>query len=86
MLQNNARIENLKGIMFYEQDMLYDNHTYSGDIQIVVQVDYVSPGFGFALLNNEGLVLNEQKEVFLFKTGYRESAVIYKQNVLQKTT
>lgn len=85
MLQNNARIENLKGIMFYEQDMLYDNHTYSGDIQIVVQVDYVSPGFGFALLNNEGLALNEQKEVFLFKTGYRESTVIYKQNVLQKT-
>lgn len=84
MFQNNARIENLTGIRFYEQDILYDDHTYSGDIEIIIKADYVSPGFGIALLNNEGLSLQEQKEMFLFRTGFRESSVIYKYGYSQK--
>lgn len=84
MFQNNARIENLSGIRFYEQDILYDDHTYSGDIEIIIKADYVSPGFGIALLNNEGLSLQEQKEMFLFRTGFRESSVIYKHGYTQK--
>jgi len=84
MFQNNARIENLTGIRFYEQDVLYDDHTYSGDIEIIIKADYVSPGFGIALLNNEGLSLQEQKEMILFRTGFRESSVIYKYGYSQK--
>lgn len=84
MFQNNARIENLTGIRFYEQDILYDDHTYTGDIEIVIKADYVSPGFGIALLNNEGLSLQEQKELFLFRTGFRESSIIYKYGYSQK--
>lgn len=84
MFQNNARIENLSGVRFYEQDILYDDHIYSGDIEIIIKADYVSPGFGIALLNNEGLSLQEQKEMFLFRTGFRESSVIYKHGYTQK--
>lgn len=84
MFQNNARIENLSGVRFYEQDIIYDDHIYTGDIEIIIKADYVSPGFGIALLNNEGLSLQEQKEMFLFRTGFRESSVVYKYNFAQK--
>lgn len=84
MFQNNARIENLSGVRFYEQDIIYDDHIYTGDIEVIIKADYISPGFGIALLNNEGLSLQEQKEMFLFRTGFRESSVVYKYNHEQK--
>ena len=38
MFLNNARIEDLEGIRFYEQDVLYNNNIYTDDIEITVKV------------------------------------------------
>lgn len=84
MIQNNSRIENQNGVLFYEQDILYDDHVYTEDIEINFVVDYLSPGFGIALLNNEGMPLKDQKEVFLFKIGQREASIFYKSAIEQK--
>lgn len=85
MLNKSARIEELSGIRFYEQDIIYDDHAYSGDIEILIQGSYLSPGFGVAILNNEGMALKNQKEVYLVKTGMREATVYYKNGLIQKT-
>ena len=84
MLNRNARIEELSGIRFYEQDIIYDDHAYSGDIEIVIQGSYLSPGFGIAILNNEGMALQNQKEIYLLKTGMREATAYYKNGLIQK--
>jgi hypothetical protein len=78
MFQQNCRIEKFNGIRFYEQDILYDDYIYSNDIQIVLNVNYVSPGIGIALMNNEGMSLQEQKDIYLFRLGYREATVVYR--------
>ena len=85
MFQNTSRIENIKGLRFYEQDILYDNYTYSEDIELVIDAQYLSPGFGIILLNNEGLTISEQKEMFLFRVGYHEASIIYKYEFEQDT-
>lgn len=84
MIQNNSRIENHKGILFYEQDILYDDHVYTEDIEIDFEIDYLSPGFGIVLFNNEGMPLRDQKEMFLLKIGQREASIFYKSNIEQK--
>lgn len=84
MIQNNARISDLKGLVFYEQDIVYDDHIYTEDMDIIIGLDYISPGFGIALMNSEGLPLGEQKETYLFKVGHREVSIYYKNTVEQK--
>lgn len=55
MIQYNSRVKmNDVGIRFYEQDLLYDDYLYSGDIDIDLNLEYASPGFGVALIDNEG--------------------------------
>ena len=54
MLQYNSRITIDNGIRFYEQDILYDDYLYSGDIDITLHLTYANPGFGIALIDNEG--------------------------------
>lgn len=51
---SNSRVEVNGGIKFYEQDLLYDDYLFSGDIDINVTLDYANPGFGVALIDNEG--------------------------------
>jgi hypothetical protein len=84
LFERNSRTEEFNGIRFYEQDILFDDYIYSGDIQVSFDLDYITPGIGIALMNNEGLPIAEQKESYLFKLGYRESSVIYRLVSVQK--
>ena len=77
MLQENCRIENFNGYKFYEQDILFDNYMFSNDIQLTVDLDYVSPGFGIALVDNEGSSIKEKRFAYLFKIGYKEASIYY---------
>ena len=77
MLQENCRIEKFNGYRFYEQDILYDDYMFSNDIQLTVDLDYVSPGFGIALIDNEGFSIKEKRFAYLFKIGYREASIYY---------
>lgn len=78
MLQPTSRIELDNGIVFYEQDVLYDNHIYIGDLDITLNIEYANSGFGIILANSEGNTLSEKKEVLLFKIGNRSAEIIYK--------
>lgn len=77
MLQENCRIENFSGYKFYEQDILFDDYMFSNDIQLTVDLDYVSPGFGIALVDNEGSSIKEKRFAYLFKIGYKEASIYY---------
>ena len=65
MIQYNSRINVNNGIEFYEQDILYDDYLYSGDIDITLKIDYANPGFGVALIDNEGNSIINSKALIL---------------------
>lgn len=77
MLQHNCRIEKFNGIKFYEKDVLYDDYVFTNDIQITVDVTYITPGFGIALMDNEGYSIKEKSSTYLFKIGYKEASIYY---------
>lgn len=81
MLLSNSRIINNEKIHFYEQDILLDDHIYSGNIQVTLNVDYVSPGIGIALISDEGLSLSEDGETYLFKIGHSDYSLIHRLGV-----
>ena len=73
MIQYNSRIEVNNGIRFYEQDMLYDDYLYSGDIDITLNIEYANPGFGVALIDNEGnSIINSKALIFKLGSGIFE--------------
>ena len=73
MIQYNGRIEVKNGIKFYEQDMLYDDYLYSGDIDVTLNIDYANPGFGVALIDNEGnSIINSKALIFKLGSGIFE--------------
>ena len=73
MLQYNSRITIDNGIKFYEQDILYDDYLYSGDIDIALNLTYANPGFGIALINNEGnSIINSNAILFKLSNGVFE--------------
>lgn len=85
MLLPTSRIELDNGIRFYEQDMLIDDYIYTGNLLVNIDIEYLTPGFGIALLSSEGLSLKDKEEVLLFRFGYKEASVIYKNKDIQKT-
>lgn len=76
MLLSNSRIDKNKNILFYEQDVLLDDHIYSGDTQITITLDYINTGIGIALISNEGVSLESDGETYLFRLGYGEYNII----------
>jgi hypothetical protein len=80
MILSNSRIKKENKITFYEQDVLLDDHIYTGDIEVTLNVDYVNSGTGIALISNEGLSLAESNELYLFKIGYSNYEIIHNHN------
>nr|DAV25112.1 MAG TPA: hypothetical protein [Caudoviricetes sp.] len=76
MLLSNSRIEKNKRVQFYEQDILLDDHIYSGNLQVTIDLDYISPGIGIALVSDEGLSLNEDGETYLFRVGHSDYSIV----------
>lgn len=77
MLQQNCRIEKFNGFRFYEKDVFYDDYIFTHDIQLVIDATYVTPGFGIALMDNEGFSIREKGSTYLFKVGYKEASIYY---------
>ena len=65
--------------------MLVDDYVYSGDLEASVSLKYVTPGFGIALINSEGYSLKDKNEILLFRFGYKEASIVYKNGDKQKT-
>lgn len=85
MLLSNSRIEKNDKICFYEQDILLDDHVYSGNIQVSIDVDYITPGLGIALVSNEGLALSENTESYMFRIGHSDYSIIHRDNNKTRT-
>ena len=77
MLQQNSRIEKFKGYRFYEKDILHDDYVFTHDIQVNVDVTYITPGFGIALIDTGSSSIKDKPDTYLFKVGYREASVYY---------
>ena len=90
MILSNSRIEKNENITFYEQDIIIDDKIYSDNIEVEIIFDYISPGIGIALIENEGLTLNEYSTSYLFKIGFNKYELIRnisnKQSVLEAGT
>lgn len=80
MLQKNCRIENFNGLRFYEQDILFDDYEFAGNMQITLRAKYFNPGIGIALINSEGLSIRDKNELYLFRIGATETSVLYKKD------
>lgn len=68
MFQNTGRVDFMHGIKFYEQDILYDDYLYSGNIDIDLSLDYNNPGFGITLIGIEGNSITKNHSL-MFKLG-----------------
>ena len=90
MILSNSRIEKNENITFYEQDIIIDDKIYSDNIEVEIIFDYISSGIGIALIENEGLTLNEYSTSYLFKIGFNKYELIRnisnKQSVLEAGT
>ena len=80
MFQNNCRVINKNGYKFYEKDILYDDYIFNNNIQIDIDVTYITPGFGIVLMDDEGYSLNDKNTIYLFSIGYRSVNVYYVKN------
>lgn len=89
MLLSNSRIEKNIGIKYYEKDILIDDHIYTGDIQVNLNVDYINSGIGIALISNEGVSAFNLNSAYLVRLGNLECSLIKKNGaniqVLQST-
>ena len=90
MLEQNCRVEKFNGFRFYEKDILYDNYIFTNDIQLTIDVTYITPGFGIALMDNESYTIKEKDNVYLFKVGYKEASIYHatktKQSLIKQIT
>ena len=71
VFNTDSRVQNTnKGIRFYEQDVLCSEYSFSGALTVNVRLDYVSPGFGFMMIEERnGTDLANAYQSYLFKLG-----------------
>lgn len=84
MFQSNCRVNTEDKIVFYEKDVLYDDHMYSGNCSIEIDLDYLNSGFGILLINASSSILSNKNSVILFKLNHKSIDIIYKENDLQR--
>lgn len=79
MFHQNARIEKQNGVRFYEKDVLLSNYLFTGDLMIEMKMDYLSPGAGIVLLEDNDLFMDKSaNDIFVFKLGINDFTVIRK--------
>ena len=66
MFQSNCRVNTEDKIVFYEKDVLYDDHMYSGNCSIEIDLDYLNSGFGILLINASSSILSNKNSVGRF--------------------
>jgi hypothetical protein len=78
LFQSNCRVNTEDKIVFYEKDVLYDDHMYSGNCSIEIDLDYLNSGFGILLINASSSILSNKNSVILFKLNHKSIDIIYK--------
>lgn len=50
LFEPNSRIEKIdSGIRFYEQDIIFSDYVFEGDVEVNLHLDYLHPGFGIVI-------------------------------------
>lgn len=75
MFDNRARTLYEKGLFFSEEDIIYDDHIFSGNQEIKVTLDYLQNGFGVLFCLKSGAPLASQTYYYLLKIGYQEASL-----------
>ena len=77
VFDTNGRVQKVtEGIQFYEQDILCSSYDFSGDLKIELNIDYLMPGFGIAMVENEeDGPISKESNAYLFKVGVNEFRV-----------
>ena len=79
VFEPNCRVQKTnEGIQFYEQDVLCFGYDFFGNQRIEIKLDYVSPGFGVLLIENNNSELKEVHNSYLFKMGSNDFRVYQK--------
>lgn len=86
LFEPNGRIEkNSNGIRFYEQDIIFSNYVFTGDVEVNIHVDYLHSGFGIVIAEKyKGGPRNTEK-AHLFKLGNNAFQVIERTLLAQNT-
>lgn len=79
LFEPNSRIEKIdSGIRFYEQDIIFSDYVFEGDVEVNLHLDYLHPGFGIVIAEKyKGGPRNSEK-AHLFKLGRYVFQVIEK--------
>ena len=86
LFEPNSRIEKTQnGIRFYEQDIIFSDYIFEGDVEIDLHIDYQHPGFGVVIAEKyKGGPRNSEK-AHLFKLGNNSFRVIEKTILTQNS-
>jgi len=80
VFDTNGRVQKVtEGIQFYEQDILCSSYSFTGDQRVELNIDYVMPGFGIAIIE-ENLIgpATQDSNAYLFKVGVNTFTVFEK--------
>lgn len=70
IFESNSRTEQKKdGIYFYEQDILPCKYSLTGNAVLEFVLDYLTPGFGIVIAEDDGKSMKEAGDSYLFKVG-----------------
>lgn len=85
LFESNSRIQKIEeGIQFYEQDILLSEYLFSGDQKIEIKLDYLSPGFGLAIVEKNEAGLKEENSIYLAKLGSNDFRVFRRRFQIQE--
>ena len=71
LFEHSAQVSKINGCHFFDQDIIQLSYLYDGDIELHVNIDYKSPGFGFVITPLEG-------SSYLFKIGDNSYSIYQK--------
>ena len=84
LFEPNSRIEkNSNGVRFYEQDIIFSDYLFEGDVEVDLHIDYLHPGFGVVLAEKYKGGPRDSEKAHLFKLGNNAFNVFEKTHLTQ---
>lgn len=77
LFEPNSRVERVdEGLRFYEQDIIFSEYVFHGNVTVDMHIDYLRPGFGIIIAENHKGEPRNSERAHLFKLGnYRFQAI-----------
>ena len=70
LFEPGSRVEKTdKGLRFYEQDIVFSGYVFQGNVTVDLRIDYLQPGFGIVIAENNKGEPRKSERAHLFKIG-----------------